>query len=89
MQLICEVTDKCIYKGSFLLQTIRNWNALLESVIFSAEIADDCVAMSTSQVRARYYEVLVNDCQCWRFIILARPDDTSSRSFAFRPLHYG
>ena len=34
-----------IYKGSFLPQTIRDWNALSESVISSAEVADDCVAI--------------------------------------------
>ena len=43
-----------IHKGSSFPQTIRNWNALPESVISSAEIADDWVAIKfTSLVRVR------------------------------------
>ena len=30
-----------IYKGSFFPQTIKDWNALPESVIATAEVADD------------------------------------------------
>ena len=41
------------YKGSFFPQTIRDWNALLDSLISSAEDAEDCVAKFTSLVRAR------------------------------------
>ena len=33
-----------VYKGSFFSQTIRDWNALPDSLISSAEIADDCNA---------------------------------------------
>ena len=36
-----------IYKGSFFLQTNRDWNALPESVISSAEVADVCVAKAS------------------------------------------
>ena len=41
------------YKGSFFPQTIRDWNALPDSLISSAEDAEDCVAKFTSLVRAR------------------------------------
>ena len=34
-------------------QTIRDWNALPDSLISSAEDAEDCVAKFTSLVRAR------------------------------------
>ena len=34
-------------------QTIRDWNALPDSLISSAENAEDCVAKFTSLVRAR------------------------------------
>ena len=44
-------TDVC--KGSFLLQTNRDWNALPDSLISSAEDAEDCVAKFTSLVRDR------------------------------------
>ena len=43
-----------IYKGRFSPRTIRDWNALSESLFFSAEVAHDCVAKFTSLVRARY-----------------------------------
>ena len=42
-----------VYKGSFFSQTIRDWNALPDSLISSAEDAEDCVAKFTSLVRAR------------------------------------
>ena len=42
-----------VYKGSFFPQTIRDWNALPDSLISSAEDAEDCVAKFTSLVRAR------------------------------------
>ena len=42
-----------VYKGSFFPQTIRDLNALPDSLISSAEDADDCVATFTSLVRAR------------------------------------
>ena len=41
------------YKGNFFSQTIRDWNALPDSLISSAEDAKDCVAQFTSLVRAR------------------------------------
>ena len=44
-------TDVC--KGSFFPQTIRDWNALPDSLISSTEDAEDCVAKFTSLVRAR------------------------------------
>ena len=42
-----------VYKGSFFPQTIRDWNALPDSLILSAEDAEDCVGKFTSLVRAR------------------------------------
>ena len=42
-----------IYKGSFFPRTIRDWNALPDSVISSAEGAKDEVAKFTSLARAR------------------------------------
>ena len=42
-----------IYKDSFFAQTIREWNALPDSITSSAEIAEDGVARVTSLVRAR------------------------------------
>ena len=42
-----------VYKGSFFPQTIRDWNALPDPLISSAEDAEDCVAKFTSLVRAR------------------------------------
>ena len=41
-----------IYKGSFFPQTIRDWNALPDPVISSAEGAKDNVAKFTSFARA-------------------------------------
>ena len=46
------------YKGSFFPQTIRDWNALPDSLISSAEDAEDCVAKFTSLVRARDYSLI-------------------------------
>ena len=46
-------TNVYINKGSFFPQTIRDWNALPDSLILSAEDAEDCVAKFTSLVRAR------------------------------------
>ena len=46
-------TNTDVYKGSFFPQTIRDWNALPDSLISSAEYAEDCVAKFTSLLRAR------------------------------------
>ena len=40
-------------KGSFFPQTIRDWNALHDSLISSAEDAEDCVVKFKSLVRVR------------------------------------
>ena len=45
------ITD--VYKGSFFPQTILEWNAHPDSLISSAEDAEDCVVKFTSLVRAR------------------------------------
>ena len=47
------IANTDVYKGSFFPQTIRDWNALSDSLISSAEDAEDCVAKFTSLVRAR------------------------------------
>ena len=47
------IANTDVYKGSFFPQTIRDWNALPDSLISSAEDAEDCAAKFTSLVRAR------------------------------------
>ena len=47
------IANTDVYKGSFFPQTIRDWNALPDSLISSTEVAEDCVAKFTSLVRAR------------------------------------
>ena len=41
------IANTDVYKGSFFPQTIRDWNALPDSLISSAENAEDCVAKFT------------------------------------------
>ena len=50
-QTLATRTD--IYKDTFFPQTIRDWNTLPDSIITSAERAEDGVARFTSLVRAR------------------------------------
>ena len=47
------IANTDIYKCSFFPQTIRDWNELPDSLVFSAEGAEDGVAKFTSLVRAR------------------------------------
>ena len=47
------IVNTDVYKGSFFPQTIRDWNALPDSLISPAEDAEDCIAKFTSLVRAR------------------------------------
>ena len=47
------IANTDVYKGSFFPQTIRDWNAQPDSLISSAEDAEDCVARFTSLLRAR------------------------------------
>ena len=47
------IANTDVNKGSFFPQTIRDWNALPDSLISSAEDAEDCVTKFTSLVRAR------------------------------------
>ena len=47
------IANTDVYKGSFFPQTIRDWNALPDSLISFAEDAEDCIAKFTSLVRAR------------------------------------
>ena len=51
MEYQVPITNTDIYKCSFLPQTIRDWNALPDSLISSAEGAEDGVAKFTSLVR--------------------------------------
>ena len=45
------IANTDVYTGSFFPQTIRDWNALPDSLISSAENAEDCVAQFTSLAR--------------------------------------
>ena len=47
------IANTDVYKGSLFPQTIRDWNALPDSLISSTKDAEDCVAKFTSLVRAR------------------------------------
>ena len=47
------IANTDVYKGSFFPQAIRDWNALPDCLISSAEDAEDCVAKFTSLVRAK------------------------------------
>ena len=47
------IANTDVYKSSFFPRTIRDWNALPDSLISFAEDAADCVAKFTSLVRAR------------------------------------
>ena len=47
------IANTDVYKGSFFPQTIRDWNALPDSLISSAEDAEDCVAKFTFLMTAR------------------------------------
>ena len=53
MSFQTPIANTDIYKGSLFPQTIRDWNALPDSLISSAEDTEDCVAKFTSLVRAR------------------------------------
>ena len=47
------IANTDIYKCSFFPQTIRDWNALPDSIISSAEGAEDGVAKFASLMKAR------------------------------------
>ena len=47
------IANTDVYKGSFFPQTIRDWNALPDSLISSAEEAEACVDKFISLVRAK------------------------------------
>ena len=47
------IANTDVYKGSFFPKTIRGWNALPNSLISSAEDAEDCVAKFTFLVRTK------------------------------------
>ena len=57
-----------VYKGSFFPQTIRDWNALPDSLFSSAEDAEDCVAKFTSLMRAREK---IPDHRSWWVIVVS------------------
>ena len=52
-QFQTPIANTDAYKGSLFPQTTRNWNAHPDSLISSAEVAEDCVAEFTSLVRGR------------------------------------
>ena len=62
MEYQVPIANTDIHKCSFVPQTIRDWNALPDSLISSAEGAEDGVAKLTSLVRAMVM-VLVNNCR--------------------------
>ena len=47
------IANTDVHECGFFPQTIRDWNVLPDSLISSAEVAEDCVAKFTSLVRAR------------------------------------
>ena len=47
------IANTGVCKGKFFPQTIKDWNALPDSLISSAEGTEDCIAKFTSLVRAR------------------------------------
>ena len=53
MEFQTPIANIDVCKGSFFPQIIGDWNALPDSLISSAEDADNCVAKFTSLVRAR------------------------------------
>ena len=57
--------SKDSYKKSFFPQTIRDWNALPDSLISSrsVELSDDCVSKFTSFVRARDLSSSAKPCE--------------------------
>ena len=61
------IANTDVYKCIFCPETMRDWNVLPDSLISSAEDAEDCVAKFTSLVKARdglpLSQVLVNDCR--------------------------
>ena len=59
--------SKDSFKKSFFPQTIRDWNALPDSLICSVELSDDCVSKFTSLVRARD---LSSSAKPWRGIVI-------------------
>ena len=46
------VVNTDVYKCSFFPKTIRDWNVLSDSLILSAEDAEDCAAKFTSLMKA-------------------------------------
>ena len=48
-----HIANTDVYKGIVFANTTRDWNALPDSLISSAEDAEDYVAKPTSLVRAR------------------------------------
>ena len=57
------IANTDVYKGSFFRRTIRDWNALPDSLILSAEDAEDCVAKFASLVRPRDNSLITGPCE--------------------------
>ena len=69
MEFQTPIANTDVYKGSFFPQTIRDWNALSDSLISSAEVAEDCVTKFTSLERARDY--FPNHRSWWVIVVSA------------------
>ena len=59
------IANTDVYKGSFFPQTIRDWNALPDSLISSAEDANNCV-LSSPKLHKRPYKArfIANSSSC-------------------------
>ena len=63
------IANTDVYKGSFFPQTIRDWNALPDSLISSAEDAEDCVAKLGLLLHGDVSVMVFTD----RFVAFLRP----------------
>ena len=61
------IANTDVYKGSFFPQTIRDWNALPDSLISSAEDAEDCVAKFTSLGELGTNSLITGPGECLSF----------------------
>ena len=78
------IANTDVYKGSCFPPTIRDWNTLPDSLISSAEDAEDCVAKFTSLVRAR--DQLPN-YRSWLVIVVTAFHQQTILILILTPLH--
>ena len=67
-----------VHKGSFFPQTIRDWNALLDFLISSAEDAEDYVAKFTSLVRLGTNSLITGPSEDQVSLLVKRRNDNHS-----------